>query len=363
MKILLLIPALNAGGAERVMVTLANEWSKADDVTLMVFNDGNCFYKIAKNVRIKPLNIMPLQGGVQRKLSIPPTELKRFKAIYSEIRKEDYDFVLSFCFTTNIFASLVAIKEKNKKIIVSERNDPYRYATYIRFLINALYKKCTMVVCQNNEVKKYFKKHKFKNNLVVLDNPVNFEDIPEKRPEFIADEIVTVGRLIEQKNHRLLIDAFNEIKDIYPEYKLKIYGKGPLEEELKKYIKQLKMEDRVLLMGTRKRVMYEVNKSSVFVLSSDFEGFPNVLIEAMATGMPVISTDFNTGVARQLIRNGKNGYLVPTNDLAALVVALENMLLRKKEFETIGYENKKIASQYRSDIVAKIWMEVLRNGE
>jgi glycosyltransferase involved in cell wall biosynthesis len=358
-KILLLIPALNAGGAERVMVTLANEWSKTEDVTLMVFNDGRCFYKIDEKVRIKPLNTMPKQNGLERRLSILPVEIRRYKAICSEIKNGSYDFVLSFCFTTNVFASLAAMKAKDKKIIVSERNDPYRYARYVKLLVNVLYRKCTMVVCQNDEVKRYFRKHKFRNKLVVLPNPVNFEDIPEERPKHIADEIVTVGRLIEQKNHKLLIDAFKEIKDIYPTYNLKIYGEGPLEEELRQYIKKEKLEDRVFLMGTRKRVMYEVNNSSVFVLSSDFEGFPNVLIEAMATGLPVISTDFKTGVARGLIKGEKNGYLFEVGNKEALVDRLKKLLDRKEEFALIGEENRRVAARYKDDAVAKRWFEVI----
>lgn len=360
MRILLLIPALNAGGAERVMVTLANEWSKTENVTLMVFNDGHCFYGLDDRVVVKPLNIMPRDGRILRVLSIPSVEIKRYCKIYSEIKNGNYDFVLSFCYTTNIFACTTAIFLKKAKIIISERNDPYRYPDIIKKLIAILYRKCDMVVCQNKIVKNYFTKRGFKNRLIILPNPVNFADIPTERPAIIADEIVTVGRLIEQKNHRLLIEAFDEIKDSYPQYKLKIFGVGPLEKELRAMIAEKGLADRVFLMGAKKRVMFEVNKASIFVLSSDFEGFPNVLIEAMATGMPVISSDFKTGIARELISNDDNGYIFEVGNKADLVEKLKKMLGRSTNFSMIGENNRKVALKYRDEVIAKNWLNSIR---
>lgn len=360
-QILLLIPALNAGGAERVMVTLANEWSKDNDVTIMVFNDGKCFYELSNKVHIRAMNLMPKTKGIKRLLSIPSIEIERLKCIYSEIKRGKYDFTLSFCYTTNMFAALSASIIKNKKIIVSERNDPYGYSKLIRFLINRLYRKCHTVVCQNQMVKDYFVAKKFKNNLVILPNPVNFSDIPDKRPTEIEKSIVTVGRLIEQKNHKLLIDAFSELVQEYPDYSLKIYGIGPLENEIQGFIEEKKLQNKVFLMGIKKRVMYEVSKSSIFVLPSNFEGFPNVLIEAMATGMPVISSDFKTGVARELILSEENGYLFNVGDKGQLIDCLRRMLERSEEFTTIGNNNKKIAKQYKDDIIAVRWLNCFRS--
>lgn len=355
-RILLLIPALNAGGAERVMVTLANEWSKDHEITLMVFNEGNCFYHLNREVHLKAMNIMPGKRGILRRLTIPFIELARLNAIYSEIKKGKYDFVLSFCFTANFFASVAAFFLKREKILISERNDPYRYSGWQRRIVNLLYRKSDVVICQNKIVKDYFIKNGFKNNLIILPNPVNFTDIPTKRPDIIFPEIVTVGRLNNQKNHRLLIEAFDEIKELYQKYTLKIYGIGSLEEELKELIVERNLENRVFLMGTKKRVMFEVNKSSIFVLPSDFEGFPNVLIEAMATGMPVVSSDFNTGIANELIKSEDNGYLFEVGNREDLVIKLKKILNREKEFVMMGERNRIIAEQYRDELIAKKWI-------
>lgn len=358
-KILMLIPALNAGGAERVMVTLANEWSKTNDVTIMVFNDGSCFYEISDTVKIKAMNLMPCSKGAFRYLSIPAIEYKRFKNIFNQIKSNSYDFVLSFCYTTNMMASLASVITKNKNIIVSERNDPYGYSNWIRALINKLYSKNVAVVCQNKMVQSYFKSKKFSNELPILPNPVNFNDIPDRRPYSIEMEIVTVGRLIEQKNHKLLINAFSKILRQYPDYKLKIYGIGPLESDLKKLIDDLNIKDKVELMGTKSKVMYEVNNSEIFVLPSNFEGFPNVLIEAMATGLPVISSNFKTGIAEELINDGENGYLFDVGDENGLIDSLLKILSRKDEFPQMGELNKKVAMGYKDSVIAQKWMDVI----
>jgi glycosyltransferase involved in cell wall biosynthesis len=227
-------------------------------------------------------------------------------------------------------------------------------------LIDKVYRNAKTIICQNRESKEYFENKKFKSRLIELPNPVNFADVPTERPEQVADEIVNVGRLIEQKNQRLLIEAFSEISEAYPNYTLKIYGEGPLKETLSNQIREKKLQDRVFLMGTKKRVMYEVNKASIFVLSSDFEGFPNVLIEAMATGMPVISSDFKTGVARELITSDRNGYLFEVGNKDELVKKIKMLINKKSDFLLMGEENRKVAMRYKDNVIAKEWLEELK---
>ena len=355
-KILLLIPALNAGGAERVMVTLANEWCKIADVTIMVFNDGKCFYNLEKAVQIKAMNIVLAKRGLRRKLAIPLAELKRLYKILSDIKSGGYDFILSFCYSTNVLASIASMILKKENIIISERNDPYRYSKCMKKTVDFFYKRCKVIVCQNTVVKNYFRSRNFNNKLLVLPNPVCFSDIPKQRPEKTKRCIISVGRLIEQKNQKLLIEAFDEIKDEFPEYSLKICGIGPLEDILKTLIIEKNLENRVFLIGTKKRAMYEVNNNDIFALTSDYEGFPNVLVEAMATGMPVISSDFKTGVARELITNKVNGYLFEVGNREQLVNCMRELINRRSEFYEIGRKNRKIAERYREDIIAEDWM-------
>lgn len=358
-KILLLIPALNAGGAERVMITLANEWVKENSVSILIFGDNTCFYEVDDKVNILSMNLILPQRGIKRILTIPQMELQRFRNIYKQIKCGNYDFILSFCWTTNMCACIIANILQHEKIIISERADPNRYGKWIKHLMDIFYRKPKAIICQSENVRQYFNNNGFKNQLIVLPNPVNFADIPSARPEEIQKEIVTVGRLVKQKNHKLLIDAFSHICMEYPDYSLKIFGDGPLKSQLEKQIYDLGLSNRVFLVGEKKRVMYEVNKAAFFVLTSDYEGFPNVLIEAMATGMPVISSRFNTGVADELIVDGENGYLFEVGNLEDLVSALRKMLTREEEYKCFEDKNRNVVLKFSPDIVANDWMKTI----
>lgn len=357
-KILLVIPALNAGGAERVMVTLANEWVKSNKVDLLLFDEGESFYKIDKSVNIIGLNLKLPKDGILRIIKLPFVEIKRLLNISRIVSNGNYDFVLSFTFMANMFCSIISKWKGKKNIFVSERNDPTRYKRVIQILITCVYRWSKAVICQNEYVKNYYNKHGF-DNLIVLENPVLLHDIPLNLPTVRRHIIVNVGRLTKQKNQEILIDSFEVIKDEFKDYQLYIYGKGELKQELTQLIKSKGLEDRVFLMGTRKNIMKEINDMSLFVLSSDYEGFPNVLVEAMANGMPVISSNFKTGVAKKLIKSDKNGYIFEPGNKDDLIDKLRRILIREDEFNMIGEANRVIAKKYDSGEMAADWLRVI----
>ncbi len=358
-KILMLIPALNAGGAERVMVTLANEWSKTNDVTIAIFHTSGSFYDLNESVHLIEMGLSLPAGGVKRKLSIPLVEFKRYRFIVKLVKNGGFDFVLSFTNITNLFTCLMARRLKNEFFVISERADPKDYSKYMKLAMDKLYRKCDLVVCQNKVVKAFFEGRGFTNRLEILPNPVCFRDIPSQMPQKREHIISTVGRLTRQKNHKLLINAFREVHALHPEYKLRIYGIGPLENELRAQIEDLSLSDCVELMGTKKKVMYDINHTEIFVLCSDYEGFPNVLIEAMAAQMPVISSNFATGVAKELISDGENGYLFEVGNQEQLVSCLNQAIARSSEFESIGRKNRILALEYRDETVAERWLETI----
>ncbi len=292
-------------------------------------------------------------------LLLPWIEWKRYCYFSRYLKENDVDFVLSFTNTTNLLAALWKSFHKVPIIFLSERSDPNARNFFLQRLILFLYQFANGIICQNEYSKKYFLKHHFRIPLPVLPNPLNFQDIPVARGLLKKREIVTVGRLSPQKNHILLIEAFKDIAQDYPQYVLKIYGVGPMEAVLKKRIALLGLTDRVFLMGAKKRVMFDVQKSDFFVLSSDFEGFPNVLIEAMASGLPVISSNFPTGIARQLIVPGENGFLFPVQDKQALVLALKDMLGCRKNWKKMGEKNTQIAQSYSVNKVSALWFSTI----
>lgn len=359
-KILLVIPALNAGGAERVMATLANEWCNQYEIDILMFQSTDSLYTLNHKIKLLKMGLTLPNNRFLRLFLVPIIEIKRYRFLRKTIKKEKYCFVMSFTNVANYLVCLLPKRISDSLYIISERADPKKYSFIIRMLIDVLYRRSDLLICQNEASRDYYAKLKFKNKLTVLPNPVNFDDIPDAKPSKKERAISTVGRLTPQKNHRLLIEAFDEIFEDYPEYKLKIYGAGPLESELKKYSQSLRSRENIEFLGVKKKVMFDVSKTEIFVLSSDYEGFPNVLIEAMASYMPVVSSDFSTGVARELIDNGRNGYIFQVGDKAELIEALRSILNDRKRYVEIGISNRKIAAKYRSDIVANMWLEEIK---
>ena len=169
------------------------------------------------------------------------------------------------------------------------------------------------------------------------------------------NEIVTVGRLENAKNQKMLIQAFSVITKNFPELVLKIYGEGTLQQELQEEINHLGLADKAFLMGKTSKVAEAIAKARIFVLPSNVEGMPNALIEAMCLGLPVVSTDCPCGGPRALIQEGKNGILVPVGNVHSLVQALMKILKDRDLEERLGNEAHKILDIYSPDKVYESW--------
>ena len=184
-------------------------------------------------------------------------------------------------------------------------------------------------------------------------NSINIEPIYNRKKKIIA-----AGRLSPQKNYELLIRAFNRICNCFPEYRVEIYGEGPEKDSLEKLIQELGLQSKIILMGTKLNVIKEEAAASLYVMSSDYEGFPNALAEAMASGLPVISTDFPSGVAHEIIEDGKNGYVVPLGDEEKLAEAMKKILSNSELQEIMSKNNEGIREQLSEAQVYKVWKEL-----
>ncbi len=163
----------------------------------------------------------------------------------------------------------------------------------------------------------------------VIHNPLTLPPSTSNSVEHLwngwsGPRIVSVGRLKKQKNHRLLIDAFRLLLQSV-DAKLMIAGTGELEQELRAYIKQMGLENKVLLAGQIADPQSVYRSANLFVLSSDYEGFGNVVVEALSCGTPVVSTNCVSGPA-EILENGKYGELVPVGDAAGLCAAMRRSL-------------------------------------
>ncbi len=361
-KYLFLITGMVMGGAERVMATIANEFAKrGNEVLIVTLKDSSSAYRLDSRVKI-----VGTKGNIQSKYKL----IRVLKLILSGIKGFFYylhylktykpDVVLSFLTYSNLLAVITRLLfVRNVPVVISERADPLKRGNTIKKICEFIYPKADCLVCQSKRVGNYFRKLGGKANIKIIPNPVNLECVAQTVPEKRRNAIIAVGRLNTQKNFILLMEGFQEIKSGYSDYIVEIYGQGPEYNNLNKKIHDLHIENNIFLMGIKNNVMQSVNDAKLFVMTSDYEGFPNALVEAMASGLPVISTDFPTGVAKELIKDGVNGYVVPRNDKKELAKAMVKILSSPELQESMSKENRKIIKHLDTDKIIDKWRAVL----
>lgn len=313
-KVGLLISSLNGGGAERVVSRLSTILNSEYDIYLLLFDTKNIKYDYkGKIIDIKaPAN----SKGLLSKIKLLMQRTYRTKAIK---KTENLDIVISFLDSPNI----VNILSKNKgcKVAISIRNytdigkKPSRILKLANFFMKRLYKKADLVIPVSKEISKMLFEKYFisKSKLKVIYNPYDIidierlanEDIEDKYENFMRSEkiFISVGRQVYQKGYWHLAKAFKLVLEKEPDAKLIIIGSGNNDVKLLKLINDLGIENSVLLTGFQKNPFKFIKKSQVYVMTSLFEGFPNILVEAMACGCPVISTDCKSGPKEILLEN------------------------------------------------------------
>lgn len=364
-KIVFCINSLEKGGAERVLSVLSNNFSNNNDVYIITMAKGKIMYHFNDNIKIIQLSEnekkMQYSSKILYKINLVLKTIRRIKKLKNYLKSITPDIIISFLPEAS-FMTLLA-NNKKFKLIVSDRNDPnIEYSSKIyRFLVRNLYPKSDGFVFQTHDAKKYFDSFIDFNikHYDIIYNPVDEKFLLENDPNFRNNVIVSVGRLTEQKNFSLLIDSFNKIKKDINDYKLIIYGEGPLRKTLEDKIKKYNLDNSVLLPGISNQIEKEIKNARMFVMSSNYEGMPNALIEAMCLGLPVISTDCPCGGPKMLIENGKNGFLVPVgdeNELANKMLTIINDSNYSKKFSR---EAKKISSLVNQKYVTDRWKKVI----
>ena len=348
MKIGIIISAFTNGGAQRVAVTLSR-WLN---------DNGHEGYIIALSESTK--NQYDAEGINLVRLETIYKGQKITQRLRSYDQNNQIDAYIVMGVPMCIYV-MPALKGSKAKIIVSERNDPRNFQgkTITKLVSRYLMSKADGFVFQTNDARDYYKK--YKNKSVVIPNPV--ADVPvilERLPNEQRDKvIVTAGRLVPQKNHEMLIKAFGKIADRFPQYKLIIYGAGELKEKLQLLTKELGISNRVVFPGSVNDLHERIKNAELFVLSSNFEGMPNALMEAMAMGITCISTNCPCGGPKDLIDNGNNGYLIPVNDIDKCVDIITSVLDDKYEADRIGQNSLKTRDKYCSDVICSEWLNMV----
>lgn len=192
------------------------------------------------------------------------------------------------------------------------------------------------------------------NNVAVMHNPLSF--YPDDSSPLTEKTVVSVGRYDPQKNQKALIDAFARVSRTHPDWVLRIYGAGPLHATLAEHISELGLDDQVLLMGPTQQVPEALLASSVFALSSDFEGLPVVLCEAMACGVPCVSVDCGPGI-REVIRDEEDGLVVPPHDPDALAAAITRLIDDEELRRRMGSAARENVRRFSVEEIMRRWDE------
>ena len=247
------------------------------------------------------------------------------------------------------------------KIIASERNDPNQYSRAQRLLLRYYARRADKWVFQTKDAKNWYtdivKESK------VIPNAINQEFMTAEAhmEKDLVHIIMAAGRLNKQKNFKLLIDAFDRISIKYPHYILKIFGKGPLEEKLKAYAHSKSCGKQIQFCGYADNMHQQLVNTTIFVMSSDYEGMPNALMEAMALGVPCISTDCPCGGPRYLIEDHFNGLLVSVNDVCGLANAMDELLGDDKLRHSIGSNARLIVNTLNPSKIYAVWQEYIQS--
>ena len=248
-------------------------------------------------------------------------------------------------------------------VIISVRNDPVKeYAgTFRQTMMRGFYPKASSYVFQTRMARDYFKfSTHIMENSTVIPNPIARDFLNLAPAEKRNREIVAVGRLEKQKNPMLLLHAFEKVRKKHPEYQLVFYGEGSLRKELEQAIRTRGLAQAVQLRGNTSDVKGAIREAALFVLASDYEGMPNALMEAMALGLPCISTDCPCGGSAFLIRDGENGWLVPVGEEEALARQMCKVLENPEKAREAGCAAQEITKQLNPDVIYRTWDEMLQ---
>ena len=353
MKILFYINILSDGGAERVISNLANFMqAHGHDVTVVNTFKTDKEYPLSAEIDHVYLEEEKSDASrIIRNISLI-TKLRKI------IKSKNPDIAVSFMREPN-WRLILSTFGLSVKTLVSQRVTPeHEDGTFPKsFILRYPLKKADGIVFQTEHARDYFDDSIKKHSRIIL-NPTKNE-IYDISYTGERKNIVTAGRLSNIKNQLMLIEAFAKIAGT-TEDNLLIYGEGELREKLQCRIDDLNMKDRIFLMGNSSKLHEEIKSAKVFVLSSNLEGLPNALMEAMAIGLPCISTDCLGGGARMVIEDGKNGFIVPVKDVDAMAEKLSYLLsLSPDERESFGKNAREAAENFKSDVVCRQWEDYM----
>ena len=368
-KILILLSKLGHGGAERVALNLATEWrdAGAEVVIAVLSSDRHDSYPIPEGICVVPLNI---SGHPSSILAILRNNIAPLIKIRRLLRQERPDIAIG---VVKVSIIGLALARTNDEIAIGHEHgnqiDDFRgWTGWIwNFMRRFSYARLDAVVVLTPQSVTWLRENTNVRRVVAIPNSIKLP-LPDNEPRIKPKDIVPAGkklllasgRLHRQKRFDRLLDAFAQISSHHPDWCLVILGEGDLREKLEAQVDQLGLAQRVHLPSFAGNVADWYRFADAFVLTSDFEGFPMVLLEAMAHGCPVVSVDCDTG-PRDIIRNGENGLLVHKDDIDALVDGLDKMLSDDALRKRLASKAVEVVKTYSQTHINALWQDFFNN--
>ncbi len=354
---------LAQGGAERVVSSLANQLcAMGEDVFIATeWQDENEFHIDEKITRVH----VGLRDEDEKKSRVTKF-LLRVRYLKDFVKEYKPDILIAFAQRAN-YRALMAAGNSDIPVVISIRTDPVGHYDAIsdKIQIKWLFPKASGCVFQTKGQKEFFYPYLQDNSRIIL-NPINpkYIGVPDISENDKEKAIVHHARLVDFKNQPLLLRAFIRVHEKYPDYVLRLYGGDSLDgtkEILEDIIKSNHAENYIFLMGASDDLEHQLPKGMIYAFSSDWEGLPNSVLEAMALGMPVIATDCPCGGPATVIRNMENGLLIPIKDEDALADAMIKLIEDRELALRLGHEARNISDIANAASVAEQWISYIQN--
>lgn len=355
MKIAFHLNCLTQGGAERVVSTLANRFAAdGDEVLVATESQAEVEFRLSEQARRVHVGLRPQDEHKNRIRQF----LLRIRYLRQFMKEEKPDVVIAFAHRA-IYRALMASVCTGVPVITAVRTDPKGH--YDRWddkiQIPLLFPRAAGCVFQTEGQRDFFPHYVRRKSRIIL-NPVNDKYLNVPTPEVRHKEVVQSGRLVDFKNQPMLIEAFLEVHKKHPDYVLKIYGPDSgdgTKEILEELIERNGAGEYVMLMGGSDMLEQQLPQASVYAFSSDWEGLPNALLEALSLGLPVVATDCPCGGPRTVIRDGENGLLVPIMNKEAMAEGINRLIEDRELAERLGGRARELGSRLTSGAITEEW--------